>query len=109
MVSTGDIKDKKYKVLGIVGAVVNDQAVVNKQAETASCGGPVNTKVLVSTDPNTMYNKGADKPLDLAKEKGGDAVIYASFEYRIALSGAGQLAKQVKELFCYGTAVKLGS
>ena len=45
--------------------------------------------------------------MDLAKKKGGDAVVYATFDYRIAVKGTGNLAKQVKELFCYGTAVKL--
>ena len=56
-----------------------------------------------------MYNKGAEELVSLAKKKGGNAVICASFEYRIAISGAGKFAKQVKELFCYGTAVKLSA
>ena len=101
MISTGDIKDKKYSILGVVGTVVNNQA----SAQTSSCGGSVESKV--DTDTNTMYNKGADELLRLAEAKGGDAVIYASFEYRIAITGTGQFSKQVKELFCYGTAVKL--
>ena len=98
MISTGDIKDKKYQIIGIVGAVVNDQA------QTSSCGGLFNSSV--STDVDSMYNKGAASLLELAQQKGGDAVIYASFEYRIALNAAKQ---QVKELYCYGTAVKLGN
>jgi uncharacterized protein YbjQ (UPF0145 family) len=56
-----------------------------------------------------MYQKGASELLKLSSEKGGDAVIYANFEYRIAIKGSGTTAKQVNELFCYGTSVKLST
>jgi len=101
MVSTGDLK-QNYEVLGIVAANVDDQ---NTVAGKGGCGGATITSVTV--DANTTYQKGADRLLELAKKKGGDAVVYATFDYRIAIKGAGNLAKQVKELFCYGTAVKL--
>jgi len=101
MVSTGDLK-QNYEVLGIVAANVDDQ---NTVAGKGGCGGATTTSVTV--DANTTYQKGADRLLELAKKKGGDAVVYATFDYRIAIKGAGNLAKQVKELFCYGTAVKL--
>jgi len=101
MVSTGDLK-QNYEVLGIVAANVDDQNTV------AGKGGCVDaTTTSVTVDANTTYQKGADRLLELAKKKGGDAVVYATFDYRIAIKGAGNLAKQVKELFCYGTAVKL--
>lgn len=101
MVSTGDLK-QNYEVLGIVAANVDDQNTVEGKG---GCGGETTTSVTV--DANTTYQKGADRLLELAKKKGGDAVVYATFDYRIAIKGAGNLAKQVKELFCYGTAVKL--
>lgn len=100
MVCTGDIKDKKYEIVDIVGALVDDQSSV----ETSGCMGKNSTSV--SVDANAMYSKGAQALLEAAKAKGGDAVIHASFEYRVAVKGTGQLASQVKELFCYGTAVK---
>ena len=50
---------------------------------------------------------GAEELLRLSTKKGGDAVIYANFEYRIATTGTGRGLKHVKELFCYGTCVKL--
>jgi len=44
---------------------------------------------------------------------GGDAVIHAQFEYRMAIEtlGMGKQARtnQVFELMCVGTAVKIGS
>lgn len=101
MVTTGDLK-QNYDVLGIVGATVDDQ---NSVEGKAGCGGATTTTI--SVDANTTYQKGAERLMELSREKGGDAVVYATFDYRIAIKGAGNLAKQVKELFCYGTAVKL--
>jgi len=104
MISTGDIKEKKYTVLGIVGTTVSDQDSVQAKG---GCFGKSKTDITVDT--NSMYQKGANELLQLSLSKGGDAVVYANFEYRIAIKGSGQLAKQVNELFCYGTAVKLHS
>ena len=98
MVCTGDIKDKKYEIVDIVGALVDDQSSV----ETSGCMGKNSTSV--SVDANAMYL--VARLLKASKAKGGDAVIHASFEYHVAVKGTGQLASQVKELFCYGTAVK---
>ena len=100
MVCTGDIKEKKYEILDVVGALVNDQASV----ETSGCMGENATNV--SVDAHAMYSKGAQALLAAAQAKGGDAVTHASFEYRVAVKGTGQLASHIKELFCYGTAVK---
>ena len=104
MISTGDIKDKNYKIIGIVGTTVNNQSNVEGKG---GCGGKSITEV--SVDTNSMYQKGASELLKLSSEKGGDAVIYANFEYRIAIKGSGNTAKQVNELFCYGTSVKLSN
>lgn len=103
MITTGDI-NQKYTIIGIVGTTVNNQDTVQNEG---GCGG--NSTSEVSVDTNAMYNKGAEELVSLAKKKGGNAVICASFEYRIAISGSGKFAKQVKELFCYGTAVKLSA
>ena len=104
MISTGDIKDKNYTILGVVGATVNNQSKVDGKG---GCGGKTTTEI--SVDTNSMYQKGASELMKLSSEKGGDAIIYANFEYRIAIKGTGNLAKQVNELFCYGTAVKLNN
>ena len=101
IVSSGDI-NKSYTVIGIVGTNVSNQEPV--KSEAGCMGG--NAATQVSVDTEAMYEKGANELFLLSKNKGGDAVIFANFEYRIALSGSGQTAKQVKELFCYGTAVK---
>lgn len=100
MVCTGDIKEKKYEILGVVGALVDDQ----ESAETTGCMGSAET--VVSVDANAVYSKGAQALVEKAQVKGGDAVIYASFDYRMAVKKSGQSVSQVKELFCYGTAVK---
>jgi uncharacterized protein YbjQ (UPF0145 family) len=100
MITTGDI-NKSYDILGIVGTHVSNQDEVTNKG---GCGGNTNSTVSVTT--NEMYSKGAEDLVSLAKGKGGNAVVYASFEYRIAISGTGNLSKQVKELFCYGTAIK---
>ncbi|MDG1056713.1 MAG: hypothetical protein P8O83_03220 [Flavobacteriaceae bacterium] len=102
MISTGDIKGKNYEIIGIIGATVNNQSVEEKKGMFG-----IKYDTVVDIDTNSMYEEGAAKLLKLATEKGGDAVIYANFEYRIAITGSGNTAKQVKELFCYGTCDKL--
>tara|TARA_B110000046_G_scaffold25439_1_gene25028 strand:- start:461 stop:775 length:315 start_codon:yes stop_codon:yes gene_type:complete len=104
MISTGDIKDKNYTILGVVGATVNNQS---KADGKGGCGGKTTTEI--SVDTNSMYQKGASELMKLSSEKGGDAIIHANFEYRIAIKGTGNLAKQVNELFCYNTAAKLNN
>ena len=105
MVCTGDIK-KEYEILGIVGTTINDQSTLS-QPNPFGCGGAVQTEVAVSA--SETYTRAEQALLQQAQIKGGDAVIYATFDYRIAISGSGNLTKQVKELFCYGTAVKISS
>tara|TARA_B100000519_G_C13942703_1_gene296904 strand:+ start:194 stop:514 length:321 start_codon:yes stop_codon:yes gene_type:complete len=104
MVSTGDI-NKKYEIVGVVGSNINNQEDGAPIKGCGGCGTPVSTKVSISNEET--YEKAAQRLLELANQKGGDAVIYAAFEYRIAIAGSGNFAKQVKELFCYGTAVKI--
>ena len=91
MITTGDI-NQKYTIIGIVGTTVNNQDTVKNEG---GCGGNATSEV--SVDTNAMYNKGADELVRLAKAKGGNAVVHANFEYRIAISGAGKFAKQLKE------------
>lgn len=104
MLSTGDIK-QKYEIIGLVGSTINNQETADVKGGCGGCGGPTTTEISISTEET--YERASQKLLHLAKKKGGDAVIYATFDYRIAISGAGNLTKQVKELFCYGTAVKI--
>ena len=102
MITTGDIKDRKYEIIGVVGTTVSNQDSVEAKGGFAG-----STKTEITVDTNSMYGKGANELLSLASDKGGDAVVYANFEFRIAVKGSGNHAKQVTELFCYGTAVKL--
>jgi len=102
MISTGDIKEKNYKIIGIIGAIVNNQTVQEKKGMFG-----IKYAEVTDIDTNSMYQMGAEELLRLSTKKGGDAVIYANFEYRIATTGTGRGLKQVKELFCYGTCVKL--
>ena len=50
MISTGDIKDKNYTILGVVGATVNNQS---KADGKGGCGGKTTTEI--SVDTNSMY------------------------------------------------------
>ena len=122
LVSTGDIPNK-YSIIGIVGARVdNTDSTITKAPSCGGCGGGNTTaRIYVSTD--TTYKRGADALLAAAKDKGGNAVVFARFEHRIAiemLSDAGGAVKkifdktasdskasQVLELLCSGTAVKV--
>lgn len=55
-------------------------------------------------DFDASFAKTKVKIEELARSKGGDAVIGCNFEIRMA---AGQMGGQVFELFCFGTIVKL--
>ena len=46
------------------------------------------------------------KMANIARSKGGDAIIGCDFELRVAVK-QGFTAQQVFELFCFGTVVKL--
>lgn len=105
MVSTGDIRNANYNVLGVVGALVNDKNEVT--AESSGCGQSGKSTSYVTVDANSMYQKGAAELLKNAGKIGGNAVIYASFEYRISVTGKAPNIERVKELFCCGTAVQL--
>ena len=79
MISTGDIKEKNYKIIGIIGAIVNNQTVQEKKGMFG-----IKYAEVTDIDTNSMYQMGAEELLRLSTKKGGDAVIYANFEYRIA-------------------------
>ena len=58
-------------------------------------------------DPGKAF-EGVKKQLrSQCEELGGQAVVNCQFEYRVAVSDGVFGAKQVMEIFAYGTAVKL--
>ena len=118
MLSTGNI-EKKYSTLGLVGCTVNNKTAESGDGAGGCSGGP--TAAYVSTEE--LYSMAEKELLALANKKGGDGVVYANFQYRIAVeqvadavggvmkafgskTASSTQAQQVIELFCYGTAVK---
>ena len=113
-VTTGPAATDNYRIIGIVGVSVDNkdaQNVTPTGCQLGGCGGPTVVRVYVSI-PET-YQRGAKALLVRARSMGGDAVIHAQFEYRMAIEtlGMGKQARtnQVFELMCVGTAVKIGS
>ena len=115
----------KYTTLGIVGTKVdNTDSVTENHAGCNGCGGcgahSTNTRVYLSIEET--YNRAASELLKLAKARGGNAVINASFEHRVSVEALQTMANitnlldifknktetefnQVFELMSYGTAV----
>ena len=120
VVSTGDLKTE-YSVIGVVGAHVDNTDSEPSAEGCGGCGGPTNTRVYVTI--SATYERGRQALLEKAIASGGNAVIFARFEHRIALEtladpagavgklfgqkGSDTKTSQVTELFCYGTAVKV--
>ena len=122
-ISTGDIS-AGYEIIGVVGARVDntDTEITKTPACAFGCGGG-NKRARIYISVDETYNRGADALLAAARNKGGDAVIYARFEHRIAIemlsdtkgavmkvfdkSASDTKPSQVVELFCSGTAVKM--
>jgi len=94
LVTTGDVKET-YEILDAIFAL-------DFHKESWFGGG---------ADPAKAFDKVKEKLRTVCKNMGGDAVINCQFQYRVAstqdLSNAifGG-AKQVMEIFAYGTAVK---
>ena len=120
MLSTGNI-EKKYSTLGLVGCTVNNKISVENEGAGGCLGGP--TATFLSNEE--LYLKAEKELLALANQKGGNGVIYANFQYRICVeqvadavggvmkafgskSASATTAQQVIQLWCYGTAVKIG-
>jgi len=62
--------------------------------------------IFSGADPGKAFSGVRAQLREKALEKGGDAVINCMFEYRVSV-GQGLLgAKQVMEIFAYGTVVK---
>ena len=102
MLSTGDI-NRKYEIIGLIGGLVDNQDSV----QTSTCMGAGTAPV--SHDAMTTYARGEDLLLRQARQRGGNGVIFARFDYRIAVQTLGKSSRQVQELFCYGTAVKFST
>ena len=50
MISTGDIKEKNYKIIGIIGAIVNNQTVEEKKGMFG-----IKYDEVTDIDTNSMY------------------------------------------------------
>ena len=64
-------------------------------------------RILAGTDPHQAFEGVKQKLKNLCMELGGDAVINTSFEYRSAHTDGLFVAKQVIEIFAYGTVIQL--
>ena len=89
LITTGNIKED-YEIIDAIFALDSCKEGVFKGA-----------------DPNKAFDKVKDALRKKAQELGRDAVINCQFEYRIAVAQGFVMAKQVVEIFAYGTAVRL--
>ena len=89
LITTGDIKED-YEIIDAVFALDSCQEGFFKSA-----------------DPNQAFDKVKEGLRKKASELGGHAVINCQFEYRVAVTQGFGGAKQVIEIFAYGTAVRL--
>lgn len=87
MVSTGNI-NREYEVIDTIFAVGFNKETWFKAA-----------------DPSKSFEGVKTQLQDKCRDIGGDAVIYCQFQYRISVN-SDMLAKQVAEIWAYGTAVK---
>lgn len=62
--------------------------------------------IFSGVDLNGAFNGVKERLRQNCAAVGGDAVIYAQFEYRVAVNSGFGGSKQVIEFFAYGTAVK---
>jgi len=93
LITTGDIKEP-YEILDAIFAL--------DFHKESFFGG--------SADPAKAFDKVKDKLRVVCKNMGGDAIVNSQFEYRVASAeGLFGGAKQVIEIFAYGTAVKITS
>jgi len=87
MVSTGNI-NRNYEVIDTIFAVGFNKETWFKAA-----------------DPSKSFEGVKTQLQDKCRDMGGDAVIYCQFQYRISVN-SDMLAKQVAEIWAYGTAIK---
>lgn len=90
MITTGDIRDQ-YEILDAIFAMD-----FHKEG------------FLSSADPEKAFDKVKADLKSKCQNIGGDAVVNCQFQYRVSV-GTGMLggAKQVIEIFAYGTAVRI--
>jgi len=93
LITTGDIKES-YEILDAIFAL--------DFHKESFFGG--------NADPAKAFDKVKEKLRAVCKNMGGDAIVNSQFEYRVAAAeGLFGGAKQVIEIFAYGTAVKITS
>lgn len=88
IVSTTDIK-KDYEILDVVFAY-----------------GSSGTGWLKTANPMEAYPKVLEELKSNAVKIGAEAIVGATFDYRVAVGTGCSNGKQVFEVFAYGTAVK---
>ena len=90
LVATGDLNED-YEIIDVIFALDSSTE-----------------KFFSSADPNQAFANVKDKLRQKCAELGGQAVINCEFEHRVAsTTSAFGNAKQVVEIFAYGTAVRL--
>ncbi len=91
ILSTGDIR-QDYTILDTVFAY-----------------GSSTEGFLKSANPIEAYKKVGELLKQNAAKIGADGIVYATFDYRVAVKSGCLSGGQAFEVFAYGTAVKLAS
>ena len=109
IVSSGDL-NTDYEVIGIVFCAVDNRDVGTQEVQGCMGCGSNTQAVRVTLAREDTYQRAANKLLEQARFKAGHAVIFAKFDYRIAVEtfgiGKTSTSSQVFELYGYGTAVR---
>ena len=110
IVSSGDL-DVKYDIIGVVFSAVDNRDVGSQEVQGCMGCGSTTQSVRITVSREDTYQRAANKLLEAATFKGGDAVIFANFDYRISVEtlgiGKASTSSQVFEVYAYGTAIRL--
>lgn len=89
IITTGDLRDKNYEILEVIFAY-----------------GSSDTGFIKSANPMEAYAKVRDLLKQNAEKMGANGVVFAHFDYRVAVKQGCGGGGQSFEVFGYGTAVK---
>ena len=95
--------DDSSKILITTGDIKEDYEIIDAIFALDSC----KEGLFSFADPNKAFDKVKNALRKKCDELGGHAVINCQFEYRVAVAQGFTGAKQVIEIFAYGTAVRL--
>jgi hypothetical protein len=97
-----EVIEPNAHVLVITGELNSDYQIIDSIfAMDSSTEG-----IFSNADPGKAFAGVRSQLRESAIKLGGDAVINCIFEYRVAVSQGLMGAKQVMEIFAYGTAVR---